>query len=228
MKSIYRKHYFNHFTNHRITSHKITTKIIWNRTLVVSSKQYLLPTKYHLRYPTSQCSMNTVHFPWVIKSSCVDNSTLRSLLQRCWFVAFITIFFTTRSSKSLFQAPWINNPNICLFSCQYLYITSFPGIGNLHANSSTSFLSPTILSLKGSFFRASWNFLKSVPETFWISRPSLIPWSMKSATFSKSGVLNWRDVRAGAPMRRPPGWRALLSPGQVFLLTWKKKMHMNN
>merc|ERR1712078_658509 len=43
--------------------------------------------------------------------------------------------------------------------------------------------------------------------------------SRKSATFSKSASWKPREVRAGVPMRMPPGTRALVSPGTVFLFT---------
>ena len=41
---------------------------------------------------------------------------------------------------------------------------------------------------------------------------------MKSATCSKSDTVNPLDVNAGDPSLIPPGLKAFLSPGTVFLL----------
>mmetsp|Transcript_7177 Transcript_7177/g.12489 ORF Transcript_7177/g.12489 Transcript_7177/m.12489 type:complete len:210 (+) Transcript_7177:160-789(+) len=41
--------------------------------------------------------------------------------------------------------------------------------------------------------------------------------SKNSATFAKSSSVNPREVRAGAPIRIPPGVKAEVSPGIVFL-----------
>lgn len=47
----------------------------------------------------------------------------------------------------------------------------------------------------------------------------LTPWCTNSATCSKSFSTKPREVRAGEPMRMPPGTIALLSPGTVFLFS---------
>ena len=41
---------------------------------------------------------------------------------------------------------------------------------------------------------------------------------VKPTTFQKSSSRNCREVKAGVPSRRPPGVKALRSPGQVLLL----------
>uniref|UniRef100_A0A6B0UUH1 Uncharacterized protein n=1 Tax=Ixodes ricinus TaxID=34613 RepID=A0A6B0UUH1_IXORI len=65
------------------------------------------------------------------------------------------------------------------------------------------------------------NCLKSftvLPAFGLASRAIVTARSMKSITWWKSFSLKFLDVSAGAPRRIPPGTRADLSPGQVFLL----------
>mmetsp|Transcript_21863 Transcript_21863/g.70613 ORF Transcript_21863/g.70613 Transcript_21863/m.70613 type:complete len:232 (-) Transcript_21863:166-861(-) len=104
----------------------------------------------------------------------------------------------------------------------YLYFmvaASNPTTGNCPAKASTSARS-SANSGHGSALSAalkSASFLPTLAEAltcFAISTPRWMKW----ATASKSSSTKPREVSAGVPTRMPPGMKADLSPGTVFLL----------
>mmetsp|Transcript_17496 Transcript_17496/g.43177 ORF Transcript_17496/g.43177 Transcript_17496/m.43177 type:complete len:254 (-) Transcript_17496:828-1589(-) len=93
-------------------------------------------------------------------------------------------------------------------------------VGNCAANASTSCLRASISGYLplGQSASASLKSLSLDPTDALMVLAMWMPFTTRSATFSKSASTKPRVVSAGVPRRRPPGTMADTSPGTVFLL----------
>ena len=118
----------------------------------------------------------------------------------------------------------MHNPKYVLNTYQNKFIFFFfqwfsnPGMGNCNANAWTSAFKASHLALISSSVAINWLYSLMV-----FVLPAAIlaistAWSTNATTFLKSSSLNPLEVRGWAPRRAPPGNRALLSLGTLFLL----------
>mmetsp|Transcript_4710 Transcript_4710/g.11943 ORF Transcript_4710/g.11943 Transcript_4710/m.11943 type:complete len:206 (+) Transcript_4710:461-1078(+) len=106
-----------------------------------------------------------------------------------------------------------------------MVLASNPMAGNWLAKVSTSFFKAVISGHSCSSSAALKSFSFG-PTLDLMSAVILTALSTKSATCTKSCSMNPLVVRAGVPILMPPGTRALVSPGTVFLLAamWASSM----
>ncbi len=127
-------------------------------------------------------------------------------------IQFSSIQFTSRSKKKVSPGGFFSS-KFPVFSWQgglYSIIPSFPSSMGILGLPNVTF-QQDIFRLPD-IYNCTWNF-----PLVHITRIS--PLWMNSTTFSKSASFMSLDVSAGVPSLKPPGRRALLSPGHVFLLT---------